>query len=144
MTCRNTERAEEARREILSIYGEGQPTSLKTNIVNEEIKEFITPLKPDHLIIEDLNLGSFKSLRVFVERRQPCHSPAPTLPSVLFSPSPLLLGRFPLVAYSIRLGPRTSLCSAFWNSYLGLLAASRELLLQPQPGSSSVNISGIL
>ncbi|VUZ54973.1 unnamed protein product, partial [Hymenolepis diminuta] len=68
MTCRNTERAEEARREILSIYGEGQPTSLKTNIVNEKIKEFITPVKPDQLIIEELNLGSFKSVRVFVER----------------------------------------------------------------------------
>ncbi|KAM7543106.1 hypothetical protein Aperf_G00000008049 [Anoplocephala perfoliata] len=68
MACRNLEKAESAKADILSSYGEGQPTALTKNIVNDEVKKSLTPVKPEQLIIEKLDLSSFKSVREFAER----------------------------------------------------------------------------
>lgn len=68
MACRNTEKAEAAKAEIIADYGIGRPTALTKNILNSKIKKIITPVKSQQLIIEKLDLSSFKSIREFVQR----------------------------------------------------------------------------
>ncbi|KAM7543034.1 hypothetical protein Aperf_G00000008065 [Anoplocephala perfoliata] len=68
MACRNMEKAESAKADIISSYGEGQPGALTKNIVNDEVKKSLNPVKPEQLIIEQLDLSSFKSIREFVDR----------------------------------------------------------------------------
>ncbi|VUZ41849.1 unnamed protein product, partial [Hymenolepis diminuta] len=66
MACRNTEKAEAAKAEIIADYGIGRPTAFTKNILNSKIKKIITPVKSQQLIIEKLDLSSFKSIREFV------------------------------------------------------------------------------
>ncbi|KAM3183849.1 hypothetical protein ACTXT7_009554 [Hymenolepis weldensis] len=68
MACRNTEKAEAAKAEIIADYGIGRPTALTKNVVNSKIKQIITPVKSQQFIIEKLDLSSFKSIREFVQR----------------------------------------------------------------------------
>nr|CUU97609.1 hypothetical transcript [Hymenolepis microstoma] len=56
MACRNIEKAEAAKSDILALYGKGQPTALTKNGVNSQ------------LIIEKLDLSSLKSIREFSDR----------------------------------------------------------------------------
>ncbi|VUZ54975.1 unnamed protein product [Hymenolepis diminuta] len=63
MACRNTEKAEAAKAEIIADYGIGRPTAFTKNILNSKIKKIITPVKSQQLIIEKLDLSSFKSIR---------------------------------------------------------------------------------
>lgn len=67
MACRNIEQAEAAKSDILTLYGKGQPTALTKN-VNAKVKDSITPIEPEQLIIEKLDLCSLKSIREFTDR----------------------------------------------------------------------------
>ncbi len=49
MACRSLERAESAKLEILKYYSEGKPTALTRNIVNDDVKACITPIKPEQV-----------------------------------------------------------------------------------------------
>ncbi|VDO15012.1 unnamed protein product [Rodentolepis nana] len=68
MACRNTEKAEAAKAEIIGNYGIGRPTALTKNVLNSKIKQVITPVNPHQLIVEHLDLSSFKSIREFAQR----------------------------------------------------------------------------
>ncbi|KAM3186938.1 hypothetical protein ACTXT7_003343 [Hymenolepis weldensis] len=67
MACRNIEQAEAAKSDILTLYGKGQPTALTKN-VNAKVKDSLTPIEPEQLIIEKLDLCSMKSIREFTDR----------------------------------------------------------------------------
>ncbi len=49
MACRSIEKAEEARKDILNVYGEGRPTAMTKNIENAYLKEFISPIKQEQV-----------------------------------------------------------------------------------------------
>uniref|UniRef100_A0A5K3FXM6 Ovule protein n=1 Tax=Mesocestoides corti TaxID=53468 RepID=A0A5K3FXM6_MESCO len=68
MACRNLERAEAAKVDIVQRYGEGQPSALTTNVVNSHMCPFLSPVKPEQLIVESLDLSSLNSVRDFVSR----------------------------------------------------------------------------
>ncbi|KAM7542611.1 hypothetical protein Aperf_G00000008033 [Anoplocephala perfoliata] len=68
MACRNMEKAEAAKADILSLYGKDQPTALTKNVVNEEVRKCLTPVLPEQLVIEKLDLSSLKSVRDFAQR----------------------------------------------------------------------------
>ncbi len=83
MACRSIEKAEEARADILNVYGEGRPTAMISNLENAYLKQFISPVKPKQVTvysvftnkywflkirIEKLDLQSLKSVREFVHR----------------------------------------------------------------------------
>ncbi|KAM7542328.1 hypothetical protein Aperf_G00000008057 [Anoplocephala perfoliata] len=68
MACRNVEKAEEARADIIATYGKGRPTALTKNVLNSKIRAILTPVQPEQLAIEKLDLSSFGSIRSFVQR----------------------------------------------------------------------------
>ncbi|KAM7542761.1 hypothetical protein Aperf_G00000008115 [Anoplocephala perfoliata] len=68
MACRNVEKAEEAKVDIIANYGKGRPGALTKNVLNSKIRAILTPVQPEQLAIEKLDLSSFKSIRAFVQR----------------------------------------------------------------------------
>ncbi|VUZ54354.1 unnamed protein product [Hymenolepis diminuta] len=68
MACRDIEKAEAAKADIIADYGTGQPTALTKNVVNSEVGKILSAVKSEQLIIEKLDLSSFKSIREFVQR----------------------------------------------------------------------------
>ncbi|KAM7541972.1 hypothetical protein Aperf_G00000008108 [Anoplocephala perfoliata] len=68
MACRNIDKAESAKADILSLYGKGQPTTLTKNVVNAKVKECLTPVLPEQLDIKKLDLSSLASVRDFAQR----------------------------------------------------------------------------
>nr|VZI45042.1 unnamed protein product [Spirometra erinaceieuropaei] len=68
MACRNQKRAEEAKADILARYGESSRHALTLNVASRSLKQFLTPVRPEQLIIEELDLASFNSVRAFVAR----------------------------------------------------------------------------
>ncbi|KAM7542673.1 hypothetical protein Aperf_G00000008096 [Anoplocephala perfoliata] len=68
MACRNIDKAEAAKTDILSLYGKGQPTTLTKNVVNAKVKECLTPVLPEQFDIKKLDLGSLASVRDFAQR----------------------------------------------------------------------------
>lgn len=68
MACRNLQKAEDAKKDILEAYGEGKSTALTQNVANEKVKESLSVVKSDQLIIEHLDLSSLKSVREFAEK----------------------------------------------------------------------------
>ena len=68
MACRNIEKAEKAKSAIMSSYGEGSPTALTKNVVNDAVKAILSPVKESQLVVEKLDLGSMKSIRDFAAR----------------------------------------------------------------------------
>ncbi|KAM7541820.1 hypothetical protein Aperf_G00000008083 [Anoplocephala perfoliata] len=53
MACRNIDKAEAAKVDILSLYGKGQPTTLTKNVVNAKVKECLTPVLPEQFDIKN-------------------------------------------------------------------------------------------
>ncbi len=51
MACRSLERAENARTDILNNYGEGRPTALTKNIAKSSLKQYISPIKPEQVML---------------------------------------------------------------------------------------------
>ncbi len=49
MACRNLERAENAKAEILEFYGEGKSTALTRNVAKASIKQYLTPVKAEQV-----------------------------------------------------------------------------------------------
>ncbi len=49
MACRNLERAEAAKADILDDYLEGRPTALTKNIAKSSLKQYISPIKPEQV-----------------------------------------------------------------------------------------------
>lgn len=49
MACRNIQRAETAKSQILRLYGEGVPGNLTTNLADASIRPYITPVKPEQV-----------------------------------------------------------------------------------------------
>ncbi|BHF68969.1 hypothetical protein SprV_0301201000 [Sparganum proliferum] len=68
MACRNKERAEMAQKWILDCYSEGKPEALTKNVANETVKMCITPVKPEQLLIEEVDMSSFASIKAFAQR----------------------------------------------------------------------------
>ncbi|VDK84417.1 unnamed protein product [Dibothriocephalus latus] len=68
MACRNQKRAEEAKADILARYGEGSRRALTLNVASSSLKQYLTPVKPEQLIIEELDLASLQSVRDFAAR----------------------------------------------------------------------------
>jgi len=68
MACRDQERAETARDQILKCFEEGKPEVKTKNIASAEIAAILTPIKPEQLTIEILDLSSIESIRAFAER----------------------------------------------------------------------------
>ncbi|KAM7542869.1 hypothetical protein Aperf_G00000008150 [Anoplocephala perfoliata] len=68
MACRNIDKAEAAKVDILSLYGKGQPTTLAKSVVNARVKECLTPVLPEQLDIKKLDLSSLASVRDFAQR----------------------------------------------------------------------------
>uniref|UniRef100_A0A0X3Q2Y3 Retinol dehydrogenase 12 n=1 Tax=Schistocephalus solidus TaxID=70667 RepID=A0A0X3Q2Y3_SCHSO len=68
MACRNLKRAEEAKADILARYGEGSRRALTLNVASSSIKRYLMPVKPEQLIIEELDLASLQSVREFAAR----------------------------------------------------------------------------
>lgn len=68
MACRNIEKAEEAKADIIANYGKGMPTALTKHVLNSKIRAILTPVESEQLVIEKLDLASFRSIRAFVQR----------------------------------------------------------------------------
>ncbi|KAM7542130.1 hypothetical protein Aperf_G00000008163 [Anoplocephala perfoliata] len=68
MACRNIDKAEAAKADILSLYGKGRPTSMTKNVVNAKVRKYLSPVQPEQLVIERLDLSSLTSIRDFVQR----------------------------------------------------------------------------
>ncbi|CAH8874605.1 unnamed protein product [Trichobilharzia szidati] len=66
MACRNMERAEKAKNQLLEKYGDSNPDCLKIDVACNEVISSLTPIEADQLIIELLDLASLKSIREFV------------------------------------------------------------------------------
>ncbi|CAH8680307.1 unnamed protein product [Schistosoma rodhaini] len=68
MACRNMERANEARTRLLEMYGKINEKSEETDVACSQVKSSLKPIFWNQLIIEQLDLGSLKSIREFVDR----------------------------------------------------------------------------
>lgn len=68
MACRNMDRAEATKSDILTTYSKENPEALTRNVPNSKISERLTPVHPEQLMIEKLDLSSFRSVRTFVDR----------------------------------------------------------------------------
>ncbi|VUZ47829.1 unnamed protein product [Hymenolepis diminuta] len=68
MACRNMDRAEATKSDILTTYSKENPEALTRNVPNSTISERLTPVHPEQLMIEKLDLSSFRSVRTFVDR----------------------------------------------------------------------------
>ncbi len=51
MACRSLERAKNAKADILNNYGEGRPTALTKNIAKSFLKQYISPIKPEQVML---------------------------------------------------------------------------------------------
>ncbi len=51
MACRSLERAEQAKADILNDYGEGRPGALTKNIAKSSLKQYLSPIKPEQVIL---------------------------------------------------------------------------------------------
>ncbi len=54
MACRSLERAEEAKADILNDYGEGRPGALTKNIAKSSLKQYLSPIKPEQVMLSTL------------------------------------------------------------------------------------------
>ncbi|THD24936.1 Retinol dehydrogenase 12 [Fasciola hepatica] len=68
MACRNNDRAEAAKAKLLSLYGEGNADWMKTNVADPCVLESLQPIRGDQLIVENLDLASLESVRLFAAK----------------------------------------------------------------------------
>ncbi|KAF7261814.1 hypothetical protein EG68_00928 [Paragonimus skrjabini miyazakii] len=68
MACRSRERAQAAKKQILENYGQSNPKSTTLHVADECVTKFLSPVTSEQLVIEQLDLGSLKSVREFAAR----------------------------------------------------------------------------
>ncbi|CAH8590312.1 unnamed protein product [Dicrocoelium dendriticum] len=68
MGCRSMERAATTKNAILTDYGDSNPNSTKINVADDVVASSLSPIRPEQLILEQLDLASLKSVREFAER----------------------------------------------------------------------------
>ncbi|KAM3186937.1 hypothetical protein ACTXT7_003342 [Hymenolepis weldensis] len=67
MACRNMDRAEATKSDILTNYNKENPEALIRNALNSKISEGRTPVHSEQLMIEKLDLSSLPSVQTFVD-----------------------------------------------------------------------------
>ncbi|CAL8073008.1 unnamed protein product [Calicophoron daubneyi] len=68
MACRNMERAEAAKKEIVTKYGSSNPECVKIDVADDSVIPSLSAVTGDQLIIEQLDLSSLQSVRDFAKR----------------------------------------------------------------------------
>ncbi|CAL8073006.1 unnamed protein product [Calicophoron daubneyi] len=68
MACRNVERAEAAKKEIVTKYGSSNPECVKIDVADDSVIPSLSAVTEDQLIIEQLDLSSLQSVRDFAKR----------------------------------------------------------------------------
>ncbi|KAA3670786.1 retinol dehydrogenase 12 [Paragonimus westermani] len=71
MACRNMERAEAAKKQLLDKYGQSNPKSTTSDVADASITKYLSPVTSEQLVIESLDLDWLKSVREFAARITP-------------------------------------------------------------------------
>ncbi|CAL8103853.1 unnamed protein product [Calicophoron daubneyi] len=73
MACRNRDKAEAAKDQILNLYGVSNSRSVEINVADPAVKASLSPIKPEQLQKELLDLGNLQSVRNFADRFKQAH-----------------------------------------------------------------------
>ncbi|CAH8491292.1 unnamed protein product [Dicrocoelium dendriticum] len=68
MACRDLKRAQAAVDRILDKYGPSKPDSVKLNVADSSVIQYLSVVQPDQLVVEMLDLASLQSVREFASR----------------------------------------------------------------------------
>ncbi|CAL8072346.1 unnamed protein product [Calicophoron daubneyi] len=68
MACRDMNKAQQAKDDILDTYGPENPDTTTINVAFPELGEILTPIYDTQLRLEQIDMASFESIREFVER----------------------------------------------------------------------------
>ncbi|CAH8491282.1 unnamed protein product [Dicrocoelium dendriticum] len=68
MACRDLKRAQAAVDRILDKYGPSKPDSVKLDVADSSVIQYLSVVQPDQLVLETLDLASLQSVREFASR----------------------------------------------------------------------------
>ncbi|CAL8094005.1 unnamed protein product [Calicophoron daubneyi] len=68
MACRNLDKGQSAKEELLKLYSKSNPKCLEINVGAPSVTTSLKAIEPEQLQIEELDLASLQSIRNFAER----------------------------------------------------------------------------
>ncbi|TPP58234.1 Retinol dehydrogenase 12 [Fasciola gigantica] len=75
MACRDLSKAQAAKDDLLVQYGVDNPDSVKKDVADPSMSDILSPIKDELLILEQIDMSSFESIRNFVTRIKKLNKP---------------------------------------------------------------------